>query len=60
MICHLSFFETKLLTFEYFLVSGKPYGDDNNDLYANDDYEDAETTDQVSTNPPFIVVGPKR
>lgn len=23
-------------------VNGKPYGDDNNDLYSNDDYEDAD------------------
>ena len=33
-----------------FSVSGKPYGDDNNDLYANDEYEDVESTDQASTS----------
>jgi len=26
----------------FLLVGGKPYGDENNDLYANDDYEDVE------------------
>lgn len=28
-----------------FLATGKPYGDENNDLYANDDYEDVEAAD---------------
>jgi hypothetical protein len=40
------------LTVPFFLptVSGKPYGDDNNDLYANDDYEELETSDAASTS----------
>jgi hypothetical protein len=38
------------LLFPCILVSGKPYGDDNNDVYANDDYEDADTTQEGGAN----------
>jgi len=39
-----------LFFFSCIPVSGKPYGDDNNDVYANDDYEDADTTQEGGAN----------
>ena len=36
-------------------VSGKPYGDDNNDLYANDDYEEVENADQGTNGPEHVI-----
>jgi len=40
-------------------VRGKPYGDDNNDLYSNDDYEDLDGGDGYGEEEKVIVVLPK-
>ena len=41
-------------------LPGKPYGDDNNDLYSNDDYEDIDSTgDGYGDEEKVIVVLPK-
>jgi len=40
-------------------VKGKPYGDDNNDLYSNDDYEDLDGGDGYGEEEKVIVVLPK-
>ena len=33
----------------YFLLPALPYGDDNNDIYSNDDYEDVASTSNEMT-----------
>ena len=47
------------LIFRSFLFSGKPYGDDNNDLYSNDDYEDLDGGEGYGEEEKVIVVLPK-
>ena len=40
-------------------VSGKPYGDDNNDLYSNVEYEDVDGGEDVNEEENVIMVLPK-
>ena len=36
------------------LFLGKPYGDDNNDLYNNEDYQEGQDDQVIYTLPQFI------